>query len=309
MIKVGCCGYPVAVKKYHENLRLVELNVTFYRYPKLSTVDKWKAKVPTDFEFSVKAHRDITHKHRLKPQKQCLETFEKMKEICKALEAQLLLIQTPASFKPDKLNVAREFFKKVNREGLRLVWETRGLEWEAPAIREKFAETLQTLDIAHVTDPLKTLPAYSGEVAYFRLHGLGERLYYYQYLDEELRKLETIARQFETEGKDVYVLFNNLSMFEDATRFFHYLKTGKFKSVMETKGIESVKNIIGKTRYPVSKALLIKRVGWRVVELEDGETMRLQELLKKVPSSKIYDNVEQVLNDIKLKKITLNDDD
>ncbi|MEM2048014.1 MAG: DUF72 domain-containing protein [Candidatus Jordarchaeales archaeon] len=302
MIKVGCCGYPVAMKKYHENLRLVELNVTFYRYPKLSTIDGWRIKAPTDFEFSVKAHRDITHKHRLKPQKQCLETFEKIKEICKALEARVLLIQTPASFKPDRLDNAKEFFTRVNREGLRLVWETRGPEWETPAARKGLASILRALDVVQVTDPLKTLPAYTSDVAYFRLHGLGERLYYYQYSDEELRTLETVARQFETEGKDVYVLFNNLSMFEDATRFLHYLKTRKFRSVTGAKGIESIKNVIGKTRYPVSKILLIKKVGWRVVELEDGETMRLQELLKNVPSSKMYDNVGQVLNDIKLRK-------
>ncbi|MFQ6068714.1 MAG: DUF72 domain-containing protein, partial [Candidatus Bathyarchaeia archaeon] len=71
MIIVGCCGYPVAMKEYYENFGLVELNVTFYKYPRTSTVERWREKSPATFEFSVKAHRNISHVYRLKPRKPC----------------------------------------------------------------------------------------------------------------------------------------------------------------------------------------------------------------------------------------------
>jgi len=302
MIKVGCCGYPVAMGKYYENFPLVELNTTFYRYPKMSTVAKWREKAPVNFEFSVKAHQDISHNYRLKPQKPCLEAFKKMKKICKTLNAQILLVQTPASFKPGKLNDARKFFTKIDRENLKLVWETRGSEWEPPIVRRKLAEALKAVGITHVTDPLRILPAYTQDIAYFRLHGLGKRLYYYQHSDEELKELAAIVRHFEAEGKDVYVLFNNLAMFEDGIRFSHYLKTRKFRSITGATGKESIKIVLRKTRYPTSKTLLMKRVGWKLVEPEKGKTARLSELLKDLPPSKTYENAEQVLKDLKLEK-------
>ena len=78
MIKVGCCGYPTAMKKYQEIFSLVELNATFHRYPKMSTVLRWRNKAPENFEFTVKAHQDISHKFKfsIKPS---VKAFEQMK--------------------------------------------------------------------------------------------------------------------------------------------------------------------------------------------------------------------------------------
>lgn len=302
MIKVGCCGYPVSMKRYYESFHLVELNTTFYRYPRMSTVERWRKKAPANFEFSVKAHRDISHNHRLKLKRPCLDAFEQMKEICCTLKARILLVQTPASFKPERLDDAKGFFSKVDREDVELVWETRGPTWETLATTKKLEKTLKDLHVAQVTDPLKILPAYTSDVVYFRLHGLGKRLYYYQYSDEEMRKLEGVAKRFEAEGKEVYVLFNNLSMFEDGVRFQHYLKTGKFRSITGATGVDSAKNVVERTRYPTSKAQLMKKTGWRLVELEGGKAVRLRELLKRLPSSKTYESADQVLQDMKLKE-------
>jgi len=94
LIKVGCCGYPTGMKKYQEVFSLVELNSTFYTYPKPQTVRKWREEAPRGFEFTVKAHQDISHKHRLQLDFS-REPFEKMKEICHTLRSEVLLIQTP----------------------------------------------------------------------------------------------------------------------------------------------------------------------------------------------------------------------
>ncbi|KPV62579.1 MAG: hypothetical protein AOA66_1269 [Candidatus Bathyarchaeota archaeon BA2] len=298
MIKVGCCGYPTSMKKYQEIFGLVELNTTFYRYPKTSTVVKWREKAPEKFEFTVKANQDISHKFKFKSEPS-VKAFEQMKEICKALRTRILLIQTPGSFRPDKLKDAHEFLSKINHEGLVVVWETRGPSWDDPHMRERLAKLLQELEVSHVTDPFRAMPTYTSDVAYFRLHGLGERMYYYQYTDAELKRLHQLVEPLEAEGKQIYVLFNNLSMFDDALRFMRYLETNSFPSLTGTVGLESVKSVMEKTRYPATKSVLLKKLGWRLVEVEEGKQVKLNELLKGIPS-KTYGSVEEVLREIKL---------
>ena len=246
----------------------------------------------------MKAHQDISHKFKFDIEPS-VKAFEQMKEICKALKARILLIQTPGSFRPDKMKDAHEFLDKIPREGLVVVWETRGSSWDEPVTREKLVKTLQELDVPHVTDPFRAMPTYTGDVAYFRLHGLGERMYYYQYVDEELRRLHEFVKPIEAEGKEVYVLFNNLSMFDDALRFMRYLETKSFPRVTGTIGLESVKKVMERTRYPATKNVLLKKLGWRIVEVEEEKQVRLNELLKDIPS-KAYGNVEEVLQEVKL---------
>ena len=301
MIKVGCCGFPTSMKRYFENYSLVELNSTFYEYPRLETVGGWREKAPENFEFTVKAHQDISHKAKMRVDENSLKAFETMKQICKTLKAKILLFQTPGSFRPDKLGEAEKFFANINREDLTLVWETRGPEWEKPEVVEKLSQVLSRLNVVHVTDPFRVLPVYTGQIAYFRLHGLGKEVYYYQYTDEELRRLGEIAKNFEAEGKMVYVLFNNLSMFEDGLRFMQYLSSGKFPKITGAVGLESVKSVIAKTRYPAPKSMLVKKVGWKLVEIEEGKQVRLAELLAELPS-KTYKNAEELLKALKTAK-------
>jgi uncharacterized protein YecE (DUF72 family) len=289
------------MKRYFENYSLVELNSTFYGYPRMETVEGWREKAPENFEFTVKAHQDISHKAKMRLNETSQKAFENMKKICKTLKANILLIQTPGSFRPDELGEAEKFFKAVDREGLTLVWETRGPEWEKPEVYEKLSQVLSSLDIVHVTDPFRVLPAYTSKTAYFRLHGLGEELYYYQYTDEELKRLGEISKKFEAKSKTVYVLFNNLSMFEDGLRFTQYLSSGKFPRITGSVGLESVKCVIAKTRYPAPKSMLVKKVGWRLVEIEEGKQVRLAELLAELPS-KTYKNPEEILTELKTAK-------
>ena len=106
-----------------------------------------------------------------------------------------------------------------------------------------------------------------------------------------------MVQPFERDGEEVYVLFNNLAMFDDAVRFMHYVKTDSFPSLTNAVGIDYVRKIIEKIRYPVTKSVLSERLGWKLVELERGKQTRLEELLKPL-ASKSYENVEEVLQEI-----------
>ncbi len=58
--KVGCCGFPVGLEKYAKIFRVVEVQTTFYQPPATQTLEKWKARVPEGFEFTLKAWQLIT---------------------------------------------------------------------------------------------------------------------------------------------------------------------------------------------------------------------------------------------------------
>ena len=85
---------------YASRLRAVELNNTFYRRPQESTVESWKAQVPDDFRFSMKASQGITHFRRLKD---AGEATRFMLEGVSALEDRLgaVLFRLPENMEKD----------------------------------------------------------------------------------------------------------------------------------------------------------------------------------------------------------------
>ena len=85
---------------YASKLPAVELNNTFYRLPQRSMVESWKAQVPGDFRFAVKASQRITHFKRLK---EATDETKYMLEIVSALDDRLgaVLYQLPPNMKKD----------------------------------------------------------------------------------------------------------------------------------------------------------------------------------------------------------------
>lgn len=93
-----------------------EVNSTFYEIPPFKQVEKWRRMVPQDFQFTVRAHRTITHKQRFKPTAEALETLEKTQKICETLKADVMQLQTPASLKMEQksINDLRNLLSSVN---------------------------------------------------------------------------------------------------------------------------------------------------------------------------------------------------
>ncbi len=55
LVKVGCCGFPIARARYAQQFPVVEVQDTFYQPPAHKTLERWRAEVPADFEFTLKA--------------------------------------------------------------------------------------------------------------------------------------------------------------------------------------------------------------------------------------------------------------
>ncbi|MEM1578662.1 MAG: DUF72 domain-containing protein [Archaeoglobaceae archaeon] len=225
-MKIGCCGFPVAMEKYFEMFEVVEVQKTFYKPPSVDTVRKWREKAPENFEFTLKAWQVITHppssptyrKANLKvenggffkPVREVFEAWEVTREIAKALKAKFILFQTPKSFKEgeESLKNMREFFGSIERDFI-FGWEARG--WKSDSVKKVCME----LSLVHVVDPFDSLPVW-GDLRYFRIHKNHE--------DEEI---------FSLVGKADYVMFNNPFMLRDAE------KLKKKRDELEGQGFEN----------------------------------------------------------------------
>jgi uncharacterized protein YecE (DUF72 family) len=53
------------LQHYASRLSCVEINYTFQHMPSLRTLESWVRATPPGFVFALKAHRRITHTHRL----------------------------------------------------------------------------------------------------------------------------------------------------------------------------------------------------------------------------------------------------
>jgi uncharacterized protein YecE (DUF72 family) len=223
--------------EYAEMLKCVEIQHTFYQPPQIKTLEKWRAEMSDDFEFTLKAWQLITHEStsptykRLKKkltEKELDEAgFFKSTDIvaeglettlacAAALKARTILFQCPAKFRQTDENISnlRKFFKKINRGELNFAWEPRG-PWDDKVI----AKICNDLDLWHVVDPFvrRTM---TPERCYFRLHGIGG--WRYRYEDGELEELISLLPEEDLS----YVFFNNNVMTEDAMRFKRVIQRG-----------------------------------------------------------------------------------
>ena len=85
---------------YSRRLPAVEINNTFYRLPQPNMIENWKAQVPAQFRFSIKATQRITHIKRLN---NVADETKYLLETASLLEQRLgvVLFQLPPNFKKD----------------------------------------------------------------------------------------------------------------------------------------------------------------------------------------------------------------
>lgn len=247
-VLVGTCGWSArgGRKEYFKHFNIIEVQETFYRIPKEDTIRRWREEAPQDFEYTVKAWQGITHPPSsptwrrsnikpepskkdsygfFKPTEEVFEAWEIVRKIAIILRSSVIVFQTPPSFRfstENLLNLER-FFSSIDRKGFVLAWEPRG-DWHDH--RSELSAVLSRLDLVHVVDPLKRPPLYTNEIAYFRLHGLGEGEinYRYKYTDHDLMNLCKIVKKYLNEVERVYVFFNNIYMFDDSLRFKEVLR-------------------------------------------------------------------------------------
>lgn len=251
-IAIGTCGYSYydpgegwkeeyesKLAAYADAFAVGEINRTFYTLPQVSTTERWRREAGEEFEFTMKAWQALTHptssptwnSHRenltdeqeagfgyLRPTAVVEEAWKETKQRAEALEARVVVLQTPPSFDASDGHEEsmRELLSRIDRDGLVLAWEPRG-DW--PDNPDRVAAICADLDLVHVVDLMRRQPLSDHDVAYVRLHGLNEDPYDYdyEYSEDELDDLADRLHALAEDHDRVYCMFNNFEMYDDAS--------------------------------------------------------------------------------------------
>ncbi len=173
--------------RYVREFDTVELNTSFYRWPRPERFAAWRDRVPDGFEMTVKAPRGVTHARDL------VLTPEWRERIAAGLAALgsrrgPLLAQLPPGARP--------------------VMELRHPSWDAPEVYE----LLESRGAAYCVMSGAGLPCVlraTTSIAYVRLHGPGNALYHGAYGAEAIAWWADRIREWLAQGRDVYAYFNN----------------------------------------------------------------------------------------------------
>jgi uncharacterized protein YecE (DUF72 family) len=220
--------YPKTIGKremlsyYAESFSTVEVNSTYYALPHPATFVQMSAKVPPEFLFAVKAHRDMTHSGgELQP-----EAFETFRAALLPLQEQemlgCVLAQFPWSFKPHLDN--EEYLRALREElpNIPTVIEFRNAGW----FSDRTLELLRALGLGFCCVDEPALPglmprvtAATSPIGYVRFHGRNAQKwwkhehayerYNYLYSEDELREWVPKIEQLAEATDRLFVFFNN----------------------------------------------------------------------------------------------------
>lgn len=277
---------------YSRLFNFVEVNSTFYQVPNLKTVESWKRQVQPDFEFSVRCNKDVTHKYQFQPTEEAFKILSDVVAICKTLKAEILHMQTPSSFQPNKenANLLDSFVSSVNTKDVRIALEVRGSN---QALSTDFIRVMQNHNMIHSIDLSNDEEAaYKSDILYTRLFGKGTHNIY-QPTDQELVKID--KRASTGTHKKAVVSFHFVRMYQDARRLRQYRETGKFPTITRSTGLDSLLAVMKEdAQFPSSKQELIKHQGWKLYDTAKEERIRASETLQTLPERN-YESLDDVI--------------
>jgi uncharacterized protein YecE (DUF72 family) len=184
----------------------VELNASYYRWPTDSAFSYWRQKLPGDFLLAVKAPRGLTHQRRLyEPESWVARIRGGLARLGPVRS--LLLVQLSPLFEVD-LPRLDYFLGRISRH-LQVAVEMRHPSWH----QESTFQLLEHHRAAYCVMSGAGLPCVlraTTTMVYVRLHGPDHgALYGGSYTDDDLRWWADRTREWENQGREVLVYFNN----------------------------------------------------------------------------------------------------
>lgn len=226
IIKIGTSGilvpgnkstFPVEYQagsrlSYYSSLfNTLEINSSFYKIPLPTTFSKWTTEVSDNFKFTVKLWRGITHAKKLEYSLTDIDAFMNAAN-CLGDNAGCLLIQFPASITVKFISQVEAILDHVhtlNTEGKwQLAIEFRHESWyqgQTYTMLDKYQASQVIHDMPGSKTPIDYEPK---QLAYLRFHGPTGK-YNGSYSDEFIQHYAEQIKQWSSQGKDIYVYFNN----------------------------------------------------------------------------------------------------
>jgi uncharacterized protein YecE (DUF72 family) len=191
---------------YTRHFGTVELNSSFYRWPKPAAFAGWRAKLPAGFQLSVKAPRGLTHGKKLYAPEVWLSRITQGWHELGDKRAVLLFQLAPGQGRDD---ARLGYLLERVPPWMRVAVEFRHPSWHVEAVYD----LLERHNAAYCVMSGARLPCVLRATApfvYLRLHGPDrDQLYAGSYSAEDLRWWSDRLREWEAAGLDVFVYFNN----------------------------------------------------------------------------------------------------
>jgi len=86
-----------SLEAYSQAFDFVELNSSYYELPAISSASEWRKRVPDEFRFSVRCPRIIVDHYGLNLPLGARSLLERLVEVCKQLEAEVMTVLISAS--------------------------------------------------------------------------------------------------------------------------------------------------------------------------------------------------------------------
>ncbi len=184
----------------------VELNASFYHWPRADTFHGWAARVPDGFLMTVKAPRGLTHARKLEdPERWTARLTDGMAAL--GAHAGPLLLQLPADLPRDDDRLAAAL--RAMPEGVHIAVELRHPSW----VDDRVFGMLEDFGASYCIMSGAGLPCIlraTSDVVYVRFHGPDpERLYIGSYSDADLDTWAQRIREWRSAGRGVLCYFNN----------------------------------------------------------------------------------------------------
>jgi uncharacterized protein YecE (DUF72 family) len=217
---IGCSGfhykhwkgtfYPEGLSQknwfsfYAQHFNTLELNVTFYRFPRLPVLRNWYEQAPANFQFSVKAPQAITHF------RQFHNTVDMLSDFYGTIREGLADKLGPVLFQlPPRLRYEPERLQRILDQldpTFDNVLEFRHPSWWLPEVYELLAaRRVSFCGMSHPDLPGEVV--INSPVVYYRFHGVPD-LYRSSYTREALQQVvEGIRGCADVEAAWLY--FNN----------------------------------------------------------------------------------------------------
>lgn len=219
--------YPEKIKPneylefYSSNFECVELNSSFYHLPKPEVVKGWKERTPEDFIFCPKMSRWITHRRKLESMEDSIDLFFDRIKLFKE-KLGIILIQFPPTlqFEFNRIHPFFQLLKKKYKKNLFAI-EPRHESWICDEVLDYLKDMELTWVISDSGGRYPTCVATTTNEVYLRFHG-PDQLYASSYSKRQLKQYVDLSKQWLSEGKRIWVFFNNDSMgyaVRDAKRF------------------------------------------------------------------------------------------
>ncbi len=189
-----------------QQFETVELNASFYRWPRDPSFASWRRRLPEGFVFSVKAPRGLTHAKRLyAPEAWIGRITSAWHEL--GDKRGVLLVQLAPGMERDDGRLA--YFLDLLPGWMKVAVEFRHHSWHDEAVYE-LLERHQTAYCIMSGAELPCVLRATAPFVYIRMHGPDHRhLYGGSYSEQDLRWWADRIAEWETAGKEVFVYFNN----------------------------------------------------------------------------------------------------